>query len=78
MARYDPATNPLMRIDGIMEDQPLSLDGASYDASRFTPDDLDDLDTPATVVPPGAFYRALLSALERLRRQPTLPPPTIA
>ena len=61
-----------------MEDQPLSLDGAGYDATPLVQDDLNDLETPATVAPPGAFYRALLSALERLRRQPTLPPPSIA
>jgi hypothetical protein len=60
-----------------MDDQPFPF-GSDYATGSTS--DQDDLDSTAEhePAPPGAFYRALHNALERLRHQPNLPPPSIA
>lgn len=60
-----------------MDDQPFPF---GSDHPNGSAGDQDDLDSPVErePAPPGAFYRALHNALERLRRQPDMPPPSIA
>lgn len=60
-----------------MDDQPFPFGSDDHSDPASDQDDLDCV-AEREPAPPGAFYRALHNALERLRRQPDLPPPSIA